>query len=138
MTTPEKNDFVMQMKEAGMNTIARNAIINYGIKSWDELVERSETNLWQAPMIGTATLNHILHVINPTRPELAHSRLLKTDSEKGDEYRWAEVAASDQYNALMRDIGETLRQALHDRDRFQREAEYWREECINLTAEALR
>lgn len=30
-----------------------------------------------------------------------------------------------------------LRQALHDRDRFQRERDYWREECINLTGEAL-
>ena len=33
---------------------------------------------------------------------------------------------------------ETLRQALHDRDRYHREAAYWREECINLTAEMLR
>ena len=35
------------------------------------------------------------------------------------------------------DDHDLLRQALHDRDRFQRERDYWREECIRLTGEAL-
>ena len=36
------------------------------------------------------------------------------------------------------EIALALQEALHDRDRYHREAAYWREECINLTAEMLR
>ena len=47
------------------------------------------------------------------------------------------IAADSWDDARRFGLADTIRQALHDRDRFQRERDYWREECIKLTGEAL-
>lgn len=57
-----------------------------------------------------------------------------TENDKGFWQTWcADTLRYDPDN----EIAQAFRQALHDRDRYHRDAEYWREECIKLTGEAL-
>ena len=51
--------------------------------------------------------------------------------DKGELWQWS--AAMEHPTKL----AEHLRQVMHDRDRFQRERDYWHEECIALAGEAL-
>lgn len=64
-----------------------------------------------------------------TQDEQSAARL----ADRGLEWLWCDFAEEDGYPAS----ASIAREALHDRDRFQRERDYWREECIKLTGEAL-
>lgn len=66
--------------------------------------------------------------------EQAHAQRM---ADRGSD--WIACDMSEQYadSEEEEQLADIARQALHDRDRFQRDAAYWREECINLTWEAL-
>lgn len=135
--TDEQQAFGLKMFRSGLDTRLVNTFLNEGYQSWDEICARTPAELLRLPNLGRKTfalLTDVLHGMGRCLPHCWEHRHPVPDlvDDKDVEPRTFDVL--EQMSPLARDVVKLAFNAMDDRDRYQREVEYWRKRA--LAAEA--